>query len=653
MVNIPIQLKNEIRLIFGQTKLFQTLMAKRAGYSADSVIFKKKHKVDQISDLLRRANIEISSTPFAHWIDTKWYFANQWMVIGNMPPDYSLILENSLDDLLEGCSGSDKVSKQNKTLLLSVKCYAERALAAIEAQGGPYSRQQAAAFAHMLNGKTENLYEALQRILFWSSLFWQTGHKLVGLGRLDKILAPYYDGKDSQNLFYIQSFLSELNNYYEFKSAELPGDIGQIIILGGMEADGSYFCNELTELFITAVKELHISDPKLLLRVSKHTPPMLLGAAMACIATGVGSPLISNDETVIPCLKEFGYEEEDAYNYVTSACWEPVSYGNSLEQNNLANIEFARVFCETVADKAALSCTDFNSFFEFYLSRLKTHIDAVVKVTDAIQWEEDPLFTLFLKGDCRGKDIAEGGAKYNDYGLLSVGLGNAMDSLLNVKRAVFDTDTCSLAALQGAIAADNRDIFKKIPGGEMPMFGNADSLVMSLTDKVCACVNEVLASKQNPLGGKYKWGLSSPGYITEAKQTPMTFDGRTAGDPLAVHISAKKAVAYTELAAFAAGLPYCGTMANGNVLDLFVLPALLKGNTEKFVAYLRTCIDLGVFQLQMNVADSRTLKDAKLHPQNYPDLIVRVWGFSAYFVDLTEDYQDVLIRRAEECERVH
>ena len=155
---------------------------------------------------------------------------------------------------------------------------------------------------------------------------------------------------------------------------------------------------------------------------------------------------------------------------------------------------------------------------------------------------------------------------------------------------------------------------------------------------------------RNPLGGRVKFGLSSPFYIRDAKHVPGDFAGRKDGSPYSTHISCLDAP-YTEVVNFAGSLDYSGHAFNGNVVDFFVSPSFLENNKEKFVQFMMAAGRIGYFQMQMNIMDSQTLIDAKAHPEKYPGLIVRVWGFSAYFNDLPEDYKNVLIERAIESER--
>ena len=121
--------------------------------------------------------------------------------------------------------------------------------------------------------------------------------------------------------------------------------------------------------------------------------------------------------------------------------------------------------------------------------------------------------------------------------------------------------------------------------------------------------------------------------------------------PYSTHISCLDA-AYTEVVNFAAQLDYKNHRLNGNVVDFFVPPRLIADNLDKFRLFMKGAIKSGFFQMQMNIMDSQTLIDAKEHPDQYAGLIVRVWGFSAYYNDLPESYKDLMIARALAAEQL-
>ncbi len=619
-------------------------------------VYHKVIKISQYEELFRKINISIrTDSRFQHWIDENLYFFNKNQVNDSLPPDYSLILKNSIADLLEeNKDAKNEVQNNNKLLLQFIEKYIEKIVNNLLSYNSDNTNKTAKYFERMLTTTTDSLEEAFQRILFWTSLFWQTKHCHVGLGRLDKILEPYIKNlSDNEIIELIKDFYSELHNYYAFKSLSLMGDTGQLIIIGGKESDGSYFCNRLTYCFIKAMKQSKLPDPKLLLRVSDNMPQDLLALAIECNATGIGCPLLSNDERVIPALEDFGYSHDDACNYVTSACWEPFCYGNALGRSNLATINYAKILESLYKQDSFIDYKDFRILVSGYCDLLKEYMDYVLSAIDKIRWEKNPLMSLFMK-DCikSGKDVSEGGVVHNDYGILCVGLANTVDSLLNIKHFVFDSQDVSLSELRDAALSDfsnNEALRKKLSNSAY--FAHEDDEVLSLLRQITTVVENVCSEYQNYLGGKVKFGLSSPVYIEEGEKTGATLDGRNAYKPLSVHISAKLGEPYTELINFAGKLNYNGLHCNGNVVDFFISPAFIQDNFDKFCYFLKAGIQVGFYQMQMNVVSSETLIAAKKNPELYPNLIVRVWGFSAYFKDLPEQYKNIIIQRALESEK--
>lgn len=621
-----------------------------------------RSKTTQLEHIFQATRIQIiRGDLFQSWIDEKVYVCNTNRKIENMSPNYRPILEHSIQELLESNLGDNSVLSQNRNLLLFIQSYIDRAIAEMQRTmtiDGPDKNLQETIlhFKRMKTDRAKTLQEALQRILFWSSLFWQTGHKLIGLGRIDKLLDPYMDQpNDEKAKTIIKAFLCKLHAHYAFKSNELLGDTGQILILGGREETGGYFCNRYTYLFIDAIRELEKPDPKTLLRVSSEMPRTLMETALHSIATGVGGPLLSNDDVVIPALISFGYKPEDAHNYIVSACWEPLSYGNSLEQNNLACVNYAKVFASVLKDDAALHARNLSELITLYGRHMTENMEQIKNALSGIKWERDPLFTLFTVGcAASGQDLSDGGSVYKNYGILSVGLANTVDSLLKLDDLVFKTGTVSMKELINNWKSDFSDSAKLFEQLKIKTlcFGMDDERVISIAKQLSNFVSEALSDYSNPLGGKVKYGLSSPSYVSDGQQTEATLDSRRSGEALSVHISASAAIAYTELFSFASRLDYQGNRSNGNVIDYIVPPNLIYDNFDKFVDFLLFSIKRGFFQMQMNVVSSAMLIAARKAPEQYPNLIVRVWGFSSYFTDLPDEYKDVLIRRALESEHV-
>ena len=251
------------------------------------------------------------------------------------------------------------------------------------------------------------------------------------------------------------------------------------------------------------------------------------------------------------------------------------------------------------------------------------------------------------------KDITEGGAIYNNIGFTSTGLGCVVNSLINLKKYVFDEGICTINKIYDALANNftGYDTLKKMFLDNLDKYGRDNTEIIDLTRKIVDEVNRMFTDKNGELGGKYKFGVSAPAYIDLGKNLPATPDGRMAGTPFTPHISCADGIAYTELMQFAAKLDYTGHRFNGNVVDFIVSPTFLRKNKEKFVLFLKQSIELGFYEMQMNVVDSKTLIEARKNPNAFPNLIVRVWGFSAYFKDLPDEYKELLIKRALKAEQ--
>ncbi|WP_287763247.1 pyruvate formate lyase family protein, partial [Megamonas sp.] len=617
----------------------------------------KKNKVNQYLDLFSKINIKLdSNSRFQMWLNLECYFVNLNVLADNMSVDYGIILNNSINSLIKKYEyKNNSIGQEYYKLLKGINLYLDRIINKIEIElknskkNEFYLWRSLELFKNMKNKKAETVEDVFQRVIFWSSIFWQSQHRLMGLGRMDKLLNNInFEGSDEELKVLIKDFYKTMHKYYLFKSNALIGDTGQIIILGGLENNNSYFCNKYTYAFIEALKEQPLPDPKILLRVAKSMPDDLLELALKCIATGVGSPLLSNDEIVVESLKELTEDENDAFNYVTSACWEPLIYGKSMDKNNLSCINYAQPIVDMYKDKEFFKCTRFEDVLNLYLKYLNIQLDNIKNRLDKIKWEKDPLISMFFSSCIdNDKDISEGGGSYNNYGILSVGLANAIDSLCIIRDLLSLGIEYQLEDLISNKNIANKEI-EKIKRNKY--FAKDDDNIVKLVKEILDFTNLNLKNYCNKFGGKIKWGLSSPGYIDLGKITEATFDGRDGGDPLSVHISSIDSISYTEIINFSSKIYYKGIRSNGNVVDLFISPNWINDNFEKFFLFIKASINVGFFQMQMNVVSSKQLIEAQLNPLKYPNLIVRVWGFSALFNDLPKEYQDLLIKRAKCCE---
>lgn len=616
---------------------------------------KSGSKAEQIARLLRHVDIcPVENNSFFYSLDCYKMLENRCHVYGNCTADIGVLINESIGEL----EGTDLFAVERQTLVKALRAYLEQCKRIPNADR---YKKQFVAIESLFERPANSFFEALQRILFYNQFLWQTGHTLNGLGHLDWMLEGLYERGIENGVMtreaakeLLKDFFCVLHEYYWFKSNSIMGDTGQIVILGGRDRGGKYHCNDLTYLFIEVSEELRMPDPKILLRCTADMPEDLLGAAVNCIATGIGAPLLSNDDIVIPAMLSCGYEEADAYNYGTSACWEPLVPGISYEPNNIASLNFAEPFAKMLSTPDFDEIKSMEDALKHYEQHLAAYIKSVLTPLAECEFEEDPLLSLASPSTLeRRKDITRGGAKYNSMGLTSVGLGTVINSLLNIKRLIFDEGRYTLNQLneyrknnftgQEELLQEMKDL--------KPCFGCDDLEVVELSKRIIAFTSSEFSKYRTRMGGKFKYGLSSPDYILGAQNAPATFDGRRNGDPFSVHISSGVAVPTTELLSFAMKLDYNENRLNGNVIDFITSPGMLKQNRDKYAALLRAGFAGGIFQLQMNVVDSKTLIAAKADPTLFPNLVVRVWGFSAYFNDLPEEYKDVLIARALESEK--
>lgn len=611
---------------------------------------------DAICDLME---IPQKQGRFLHFVDYRFLFdTTRGYRFENLTPDFGVVVFKGLESLKYPATDmTNKFCKDYNRTIDGLIRLSGRIAESLEENNDEKFAQY---FRNMISKPASGLEEALQRILFANQMFWQMGHRLIGLGHLDQILWDVYQ-KDIHSggisredaLKLLCDFMKELHNYYWLKSNVLMGDTGQIIILGGKNPENQYECNELTYLLIEAIMQLNLPDPKILLRVSADMPKGLMELALKCMQTGVGSPILSNDDIVIPKLLDFGVLEEDAYQYGTSACWEPLIPGKSISLNNMDYLSYPKVLKKVWEHENVFQTTDFTQWMALFYEELEKELHVLTEKISEYRLQYNPLLSVFTK-DCydRKSDVSARGSRYHNFGITTVGLSNTINALLNLKQLVFEEKRYTLQEVEGILASDfegNEQLQKQLRENGKK-YGTDDVDVIALTNEILRTSTKAVKNYHNYMGGLLKLGVSAPSYVDAARDFPATFDGRKKGEAFAVHISSERGNGYTEIINFAAALDYSENRFNGNVVDIMVSPHFIHNNYDKMVDLLLGGIKVGFFQLQMNVIGSETLIEAQKNPEKFSDLVVRVWGFSAYFHELPKEYQDVLIKRALENE---
>ncbi|MCR4748697.1 MAG: hypothetical protein K5877_02665 [Lachnospiraceae bacterium] len=570
-------------------------------------------------------------------------------ILGNCTIDYSKILDRGLGSFF--IDGDDEFSKTNNALINDIKSYLKRLKAFVKNSNIDNKASIETYIDRFMDEPAQTLEEALQRILIVNQLQWQTGHILVGLGRLDKHLDRFMEDESvAEKLF--GEFFSLLHKYFVMKSNALMGDTGQIVILGGYDTDGKGCRFRYSELMLKVIKSLKLPDPKVLIRVNKYTDRDIWNSITDYMSEGVGSPLVSNDDVVVRCMSEYGYEKKDALDYITSACWEPIAAG-CYEQNNILSLNYLKPLDRVFKQKELSSYDSYEKLLDAYLEQLKNYARETADYLAGLKWEQDPLYSMFDDhARSTHTDVAYNGSKYNDYGILTVALANTIDSLNNIKKLVYEQKRYTLSEfdrIRRSDFKDNDELLRSLKDADS-LWCHDEKQFTEFVNRITEITYKELNYRAAEIKKRIKTGLSSPHYIMDSAGYPASFDGRKKGDPFSVHISTKGSIAYTEIFNFASMLDYSDGRFNGNTVDIMIPSVYIKNNKEAFTTLLKNAFSQGVFQFQANVLDADTLIRAKNNPAEYEGLIVRVWGFNAYFNELPTEYKDYLIERAQKSE---
>ncbi len=634
----------------------------------------KFNKGIQIKNLFRKVEIDIPKEGFIYFLDELKNLNFDGKTFNGISPDYSKILKSSVYEFNElyfhpkagrgfARDLSSEFIKNQLDALDGIELFIYGIVKKLRNSNHKDRAKFARYFENMIDKPAEHFEEALQRILFFNQVLWQTGHSSISLGRLDMILEDYYfddinSGFITQEEVYeiIKSFLKTLHSYQWYKSDAFIGDTGQVIVLGGKYADEYgeyYFYNDLTYMFIRAIDELNLYEPQVLLRISNETPRDLIELALESINKGISNIRFSNDEVVIDKMVEFGYDKEDAANYSVSTYYEPSTVGKGLEQNNIACISFLKPlneFLDTETPQVLDMLDNYDELFNSYKYYLKKEVDSLIRTIDDIEWNEDPLLSLFTD-DCNDNqlDISKGGAKYNHYGITTIALENTVNSLYNIKRLVFEDKKYTLTDLNKM----RKNNFKKdkyqgvynILNNMKPCFGMGDEEIISIADDILLFFEDCLKDYTNGFGGKIKFGLTNSKYIDSEDEISASFDGRKDEEPFNHYISLDTDKDFTEILRFASKIDLDSCKFNGNVIDLIFAPNFIKNHFDEVTDFIISSIKLGFFQMQINVVSSKTLIEAKEEPETHPNLIVKFCGFSTYFNALPKEVQVLLINR--------
>jgi len=516
--------------------------------------------------------------------------------------------------------------------------------------------------------RPRSFHEALQSLLLLHAVVWLSGHYHVGLGRFDQYMWPYLKADlDSGRLTIeeaeelLAEFFISLNKDSDLYPGVQQGDNGQTIMLGGVKKDGTDAVNDLTWMALRVAREVAMIDPKINLRISSKTDLDLLCAAAELTRIGLGFPQYSNDDAVIPALLDHGYDLEDARDYTVAACWEFIIPGKGMEVVNIGAVSFP-----AAVDRAVRQGLAANDTFEGILRRVSKDIynqlDNLAKAYSRLVLPPAPYYSVLMDGCLeRGRDMSDG-LKYNNFGVHGACVANASDALAAVSEFVFDERSVMPTELLDALNADfeRYESLRWRLAEEAPKVGNnddfADEMMIKLFDYLSRACERY---GNNSRGGIFRPGTGSAMYYVwlargkEGMREPTvgaTAEGRRKGDffsaNLAPSLNARVRGPISVLQSFSK-INY-QRVFNGGPITMELSDTVFRGpeSTRKVAMFISTFAKLGCQQLQLNTVSYEKLVDARKNPERYRNLIVRVWGWSAYFTELDPEYQDHIIARA-------
>ena len=533
----------------------------------------------------------------------------------------------------------------------------------------------------------ESFYEAVQFVWFSqniANIIYQ--RSVLALGRLDQILWPFYQ-KDIASKKITSNFalelIEELNLKLTWNITLLPTDFTmvanalgqniQTITISGMDTESKDATNELSYIFLKAYKNLKVFTTDLSIRVHENSPKEFVEEAIRVLKSTSGIAFY-NDNVHIPALVKAGYHLEDARNYVIIGCVEPSGQGNSFSATGRMFMNLPGVL-ELVLNNGysnlskmvdglqtgdPVNFKSFEQFYEAFKQQLRYNIEKSVQIAkigddEAMKHFQHPFISAQLEGCMEsGIDYVCGGAKYNFSSITAYGFATLVDSLYNIKKVVYKEKLLSLPELIAILNSDfdSQEAFRQGLVNKHDKWGNdkedIDIFAKKLWDLFCTEV-----AKNQPIrGGRYSAGAYSMGiHVMEGFFTQPTADGRKAMEPISNSLSPVNRVEKEGLTAIlnsVAKLNY-DYATNGIALNIRIHPQNLSNNesVNKFYSLLRGYFEKGGMQVQPNAVSTETLKDAQNNPEKYPDLIVKVGGYNATFVDLGTPIQNDIIDRVE------
>jgi formate C-acetyltransferase len=520
--------------------------------------------------------------------------------------------------------------------------------------------------------KPDSFYEALQ--LFWYvniALQYESNASSISSGRFDQYMYPFYkksieDGMDKEFAKELLRCLwLKMNDVVLLRSQESAKyfagfPTGYTIILGGLDHHGRDATNELSYLVLETYADIKLPQPNIGVRISEKTPREFLIKTAETIRLGTGIPQVFNDEVIIPGYINRRVSLEDARDYAVVGCVELTIPERTYGLHDIALFNLLKVM-EVTLQETKGHITTFDNLINSIKENISKYVKDMVEGSNIVdeghkEFAPTPLLSSFIEGCIEsGKDVSAGGAKYNFSGVQGIGIANLSDSLYVIKKVVYDNKEMTLPKLLEILDTNYKgyETLRQRFINKFEKYGNDVDEVDYLGSEILAYYCKEVEKYKNIRGGFFQ-----PGSYTVSAHIPLgeavgaTPDGRLNGEQLAdgglSPMVGRDKNSPTAVLKSVSKLDNYLT-SNGSLLNVKFNPSVLEGDEgiRKLVGFLQAFMRLKLQHIQFNVISAKTLRDAQKHPEKYKNLVVRVAGYSAIFVELNKSIQDDIINRTE------
>lgn len=526
---------------------------------------------------------------------------------------------------------------------------------------------------HISGNKPQDFYQACQ--LFWYMniiLQYESNASSLSLGRFDQYMLPFYQHSLShgESPAFLKELLESLwvkcNDIVLLRSASSARyfagfPTGYTILLGGLTETGRSAVNVLSFLCLDAYQNVCLPQPNLGVRVNELIDRPFLLKTAETIRMGTGIPQIFNDEVVVPAFLNRGVSLEDARDYAVVGCVELSIPGKTYGLHDIAMFNLLKVMELTLHENEGNAAMTYPELVEQIRQKISHYVRLMAQGSNICDighrdWAPVPLLSSFIEGCLNsGKDITEGGARYNFSGVQGIGIANLSDSLHALKGMVFDQQRLTfdelLASLKENFASEEGRAIRARLINRFEKYGNdVDGVDLISADLLRYYCKEV-EQYRNPRGGQF-----TPGSYTVSAHVPLgavvgaTPDGRFAGEQLADGgLSPMLGQDHEGPTAVLKSVSKLDNtlLSNGTLLNVKFTPSTLEGQQglNKLADFLGAFTRLKLQHIQFNVVNAEQLREAQKRPQDFAGLVVRVAGYSAFFVELSREIQDDIIGR--------